>query len=139
MNHLKSNQHKKHVGIILQKNVEKINSAFKNRIVSYKVTTDGFYINIMDFFEEILDKVKKILTEELVKHFAIKFNIELFGIYFNPTHESYEVKSFNTAFRVVCNSSEFETDLSEMIQIIDRKSDEIAEKNSGKIICHFLF
>lgn len=83
---------------------------------------------------EIMFKTVKLIEDEVEKHTCIKINLELFGLYLNPNDESHHVKSFNTPFRVICSSSNIMTDVDEMIQIIDRKADEMAERDSGNLL-----
>lgn len=131
--HLRTNSHKTNAILIKDNEVEIIKTAFKERIISYRVASKCFHINILEYFQEILPKIVNIMKLELQKHTCIKLNMELFGLYLNPNNETHDVKSFNTPFRVICNSSELTNEIDEMIGIIDRKADELAEKDSGKL------
>lgn len=113
--------------------MEIINSAFQQRIISYRINPTSFHLNVSDLFKEILTKITKIIEKEQQKHNMIKMNLELFGLYLNPKDETHHIKSFNTPYRVICDSSNIKTEVDEMIQIIDRKADELAEKDSGNI------
>lgn len=130
--HLRTNIHKNNSFKVNDDgDVEIIKSAFKERIISYKIAANSFYINFVEFCDHILPKIMKIMKLELHKHTCIKLNMELFGLYLNPNDESHSVKSFNTPFRVICNSSELNNEVDEMVGIMDRKADELAEKDSG--------
>jgi len=111
--------------------VQIIKCAFQNRIISYKISPISFYVNVVDFFKEIMEKITSLLEYGLGQHTCIKFNLELFGVYLNPNDETCHIKSFNTPFRVLCESSSISNEVHQMIEIIDRKSDNLAEKDSG--------
>ncbi|KAJ8911139.1 hypothetical protein NQ315_003315 [Exocentrus adspersus] len=58
---------------------------------------------IMIFFEEIREKC---LTKYIKEHVSLKINFEAFGLYIIPEKEVSEVKSFNTANKVITPSSD---------------------------------
>lgn len=132
--HMRSNRHKNNaLETTSSKEIQVINCAFQNRIISYKISPISFYVHVKDFFEEIMPKLTNLLNSGLLQHTCIKVNLELFGIYLNPNDESHHIKSFNTPYRVLCDSSDVSKEVLQMVEIIDRKSDELAEKDSGKI------
>lgn len=133
--HLRTNKHKNNTTTQTDDDgVEIVKSAFQQRIITYKVITNNFYVSVVEYMNEIMFKTVKLIEDEVEKHTCIKINLELFGLYLNPNDESHHVKSFNTPFRVICSSSNIMTDVDEMIQIIDRKADEMAERDSGNLL-----
>ncbi|XP_030760313.1 uncharacterized protein LOC115885506 [Sitophilus oryzae] len=64
--------------------------------------------------------------------------MELFGYYYNPSTDNHDVKSFNTPFKVICNSAETKDLIEEFVTVIDNKADEFAEKDSGWILLNFV-
>ncbi|XP_030746623.1 uncharacterized protein LOC115875339 [Sitophilus oryzae] len=64
--------------------------------------------------------------------------MELFGYYYNPSTDTHDVKSFNTPFKVICNSSATKDLIEEFVTVIDNKADEFAEKDSGWILLNFI-
>lgn len=131
--HLRSNFHKNNSKMIEDKGVQIIKSAFKERIMSYRITTEKNILDVKQYFKELKDKILRILDNQLTKHTCIKINVELFGYYYNPTTNNHDVKSFNSPFKVVCKSTETKDLVEEFLMIIDNKADMFAEKDSGKI------
>lgn len=115
-----------------------INSAFKERIISYKLTVPGIHINVQDFCNQLFPNIKKVLDMELNKHQCLKINMELFGLYYNPTTDVHTIKSFNTPYRIFCYGSEVFIECSEMFEIMDRKADELVERDSGIYELYFI-
>ena len=131
--HLRTNKHKnKATYKSLQDGVEIINSAFNKRIVTYKISPKGFVLQFKIFFQEVLTRLLLVWEEEVLKHVCVKTNIEVFGYYYNPSNDQYDVKSFNTPFKIICSSSNFKEIAEEMFQIIDTKADAFAERDSGE-------
>lgn len=119
--------------MIKRKGVEIIKSAFQERIISFKILTEGFFINIQHFLQDILSKITSLIEEQLEKHTCVKANLELFGLYLNPLTEAKEIKSFNTTFRIFCSDLDDKI-LQDMFKVIDQKADEFAEKDSGTFL-----
>ncbi|XP_030763699.1 uncharacterized protein LOC115888205 [Sitophilus oryzae] len=65
--------------------------------------------------------------------------MELFGYYFHPSTENYDIKSFNTPFKLICNSGEVKNIMENLFIIIEEKADEFAERDSGWIMINLLF
>lgn len=135
--HLRSNLHKENTSSKREDGVDIINSAFQERIVSYRVRALEFYINIVLFLNDYTPKIIRLIKYELEKHHCIKLNLELYGFYYCGKTGLYEVKSFNTQFQIVCKSSNLEEILSQFYATIDRKADELAERESGEAYLHF--
>ncbi|XP_030745938.1 uncharacterized protein LOC115874796 [Sitophilus oryzae] len=65
--------------------------------------------------------------------------MELFSYYYNPSSDNHDVKLFNTPFKIICNSSATKDLIEDFLTIIDHKTDEFAEKDSGWILLNLLF
>lgn len=137
--HLLSNFHKNNSKMIEDKGVQIIKSAFKERIVSYRITTEKNILDVKQYFQHLESKIQCILDYQLNKHTCIKINMELFGYYYNPTSENYDVKSFNTPFNVICKGTETKDLMEKLIIIIDKKADEFAERDSGWALLNLLY
>ena len=80
--HRRINKHKANILIPTnQNNVSICRSAFKKRIISYKISSSEHHIYVYDFIKEINDYLFEILTNEVRKHNCVKVNVELFGSY----------------------------------------------------------
>ncbi|XP_030762881.1 uncharacterized protein LOC115887564 [Sitophilus oryzae] len=137
--HLRSNSHKNNCKTLEEKGIQVIKSAFKERIISYRLSTEENILNVKNYFKILEQKILRVFDNQLKKHTCIKVNIELFGYYYNPSNDNHDVKSFNTPFKVICNSSATKDLVEEFLTIIDNKADEFAEKDSGWILLNLLF
>lgn len=108
-----------------------IKAAFKNRIISYKVNNKKYYINVRDFLTEIKDKILAIIENAVQKHFSIKVNVKLFGMYLLDTKHFCEIKSFNTRNEIVLNSSDVEQLYNDFAATLEVKADQFQECDSG--------
>lgn len=134
-NHLRSNVHKNNIVIISTTNgVEIVKSAFQQRIVSYRIHSDNFHVNVVEFFNNISIKVFELIKDNVRTYTCIKLNMELFGLYFNPKTELQDIKSFNTPFKIICSGSNILSIIEEMSKMIDQKADELAERDSGNYL-----
>lgn len=129
--HLRTNRHKANSCQLSEDGVDYIKSAFKCRIISYKVTTPNFNINIGTFKDEIKQKVLRVIELELTKHRLIKINFELFSLYHSPVVQSQEIKSQNTSYKIISTSTNIDDVYEDLFGVIDRKADEFAERDSG--------
>lgn len=130
--HLKTNAHKLNCFVREADGIEVVRSAFKQRIVSYKITPKSYTIDIPSFQEEIKKKVVNLIRKEQEKHICVKVNLELFGVYFSAPLDLTDVKSFNTKFEVVVAGTNIEELYDKLFATIGRKADELAERESGK-------
>ncbi|XP_030766283.1 uncharacterized protein LOC115890241 [Sitophilus oryzae] len=136
--HLRSNTHKNNSKIIEQPGVQIIKSAFKERIITYRLSMEEMILNVKNYFIKLEKKILRIFEDQLRKHTCLKINMELFGYYYNPSTDNHDVKSFNTPFKVICNSAETKDLIEEFVTVIDNKADEFAEKDSGWILLNFI-
>ncbi|KAJ8983456.1 hypothetical protein NQ317_013331 [Molorchus minor] len=136
--HLRTNIHKANSCTIFEDGVEIMKSAFKRRIISYKITSSTFHVDIKKFRDEIKERVLKLIQMEQIKHKLIKLNFELFSFYHLPTSTTHEIKSHNTPYEIVCSSTNINETFDHLFNIIDRKADEFAERDSGWILLQIL-
>ncbi|KAJ8915327.1 hypothetical protein NQ315_008211 [Exocentrus adspersus] len=123
----------------LEPGVSKIVCAFKNRISSYRFTSPRSLIDYNDFFEKIKEKVFNVIRESIKEHTALKINFEAFGLYIIPEKELSDVKSFNTANKVITPSSDLQKIFEEFINEILAQASEFQEKNSGWTLKQIMF
>lgn len=90
----------------VEKGVEKLQHAFKNRISSYRFSSEHTHINPTEFLETVKPKVCALLSEYVGTHNSMKVNFELFGIYIVPEKGLAEIKAFNTKNKVVNTSTD---------------------------------
>lgn len=132
LGHLRSNRHNTR-SAASDEEVVVLKSAFKSRIVSYRISSKGHHINLGDFADEIKDKVLETVQRDVQKLGSIKLNVELFGLYFLESQNMHDIKSFNTQNRIVTVSSDL-TDLYEnFMSAIGAKMSDFSERNSGTI------
>lgn len=127
-----SNKHKLKVFKLQEPGIEVLNSAFNCRIMSYKISSSKYFVNLLHFQEYVKEKVFKVIQNELKIHKAIKVNLELFGLYYLATSATSEIKSHNTVFEVVTESTNLNILYEKLMGIIHGKLDEFAERDSGE-------
>lgn len=129
--HLRSKTHKDNESsILLSPGVEKIASAFKSRIVSYRIAATDETTAEM-FLNSIRDKVRNLINESLKKHTCIKINFELFSIFFMFKNNTQEIKSFSTKNVSIYFNYDFKSFFSSIVNTLINKSQEFEERDSG--------
>ncbi|KAJ8929999.1 hypothetical protein NQ314_017254 [Rhamnusium bicolor] len=123
--------------IVLGDNIELIQTAFKNRIATYRIkhedVTDLNSTSVESFFQSIKEKVL-LLIESVLKEqkSCIKIYFELFGWYMISTKEEeegkdevrQEIKSFNSEYQTVSISTDLEELYTNFCDILKTKSEE---------------
>lgn len=122
--HLKTNEHKSKSCVECESNISVIKTAFKNRIISFKIDNDNLKMDIVTFLEHIKDKVCEIIMKQVEIYHSIKTNIELFCTYVLPTRGDREIKSFNTKFQEITLSSNVPTIYNSFSSRINTRSEE---------------
>lgn len=84
---------------------------------------------------EIKPKAIRVVKNKLCKQNSIKINYELFGIYSLSSKDVQEIKSFNTKYVIMTQSSNFEYIFEELFRVIEKKISEIQKRDLG----HFCF
>lgn len=132
--HLRSQLHKNYTVERRGEGVEIIKGAFKNKIVTYRLTAKGEHLNFNEFFDEIRDNFHKIVRREIEKHKLIKVNVELFGFYVLPPKDIYELKSFNTKNEIFCMSTNTKDMYDSFKSRIISKAEDFQERDSGNFL-----
>lgn len=132
--HLRSLVHKARACREVESGVETIQSAFNSRIASYRVSSQRHHIVYNDFFEELGDKIKKLLVKEARKFRSIKVNLELFGRFIHPVKELTDIKSFNTRNKIINEASDWNSIYDDFVGEMTAKASEFQERESGKLI-----
>lgn len=104
--HKKTNVHKSNS--LLQThfdNVRIIATAFRNRIISYRVNPRTNNISPDLFLKQISETVCYLIKDILKKHTSIKVNFELFVWYILPKNYEKSLKSFNTKYNTVLQNT----------------------------------
>jgi len=121
--HLRSQRHLSNCAVCTTDGVKVIRSAFKNRIVTYRIDADDDNEkDIPTFLNNISLKVVDIFKRALQQYVSIKANMELFGRYVKDDEE--DLKSFNTKYEVLVEGSDLLEMFSRFSSIIGRKSEE---------------
>ncbi|XP_072400815.1 uncharacterized protein [Diabrotica undecimpunctata] len=127
--HLRSNSHKSVISN--DSGVEKLSSAFKNRIGSYRLSSNKHHTDHLEFFSVIEGNVLKLLHNYLHKFKVLKVNFELYSMYTIPEKDTYDLKSFNTKNQIITISTNLKQAYQDFIREILPKVSEIQEKESG--------
>lgn len=134
--HLRSNKHKNNNSITLIDGIDKISSAFKNRIISYRVHNVGKNegnesIPPNKFLMSLSHRVKQLLIALQTIHDSIKVNFEHFAEFSLPKNDTCEIKSFATKNIIFYKNNDFDKLFSYAVNSITTKIDEFEEKDSG--------
>lgn len=136
-NHLRSNLHKNNVARQHNQydNVSLINTAFKSRIMSYRIFqgVDKTLV-IKDFFNTIKSRCSQMIHEQAQIHTSIKVNMELFCKFIKMTDDKMidEIKSFNTKNEIIiADVSRIEQTYDVFADKIKTQSEEFQERDSG--------
>jgi hypothetical protein len=134
--HLKTIKHKNCVTIDLEEeeNVYKIDSCFKNRIVSYGIRSNDDMEDINEFLIKNKEKILNVVRNNN-KILPVKIQFELFAYFLLPSKEEEEdkfsLKSFNTSYKILLDLENLSELYDEFSFAIKNKSEEFAERESG--------
>lgn len=59
--------------------------AFKNRVITYRVSSSKTHSDLNEFFNDVKAKTKRLMETGIEKHGSIKLNITLFALYILQT------------------------------------------------------
>lgn len=116
----------------LLQNVEYITGAFNNRISSYRIKSDDLYLQVRDFCEEIGTTCKQLIQEQLAEHISIKVNLELVALFVQDVKQIHAIKTFQTSYTVVTQSTDFNEFYSESDDKLEQLLQEFLTRDSGK-------
>lgn len=133
--HLRSNTHKNNSSIEIVKGIEKISSAFRSRIASYRVLAPNTELDQIrppaHFLLTLRKHVKQLLNARLDAFDTVKVNLELFAEFTLPKNETCEIKSFATRNIIVHKNYDFSEMFSKCILDICQKMETFQERDSG--------
>lgn len=129
--HLRSLQHKANSCVNIREGVEIVQTAFQKRIISYRFSAARKHLDYGEFFCELKEKVFQVMEYEIVKHKALKINAEVFGRYIHQAQELVDVKSFNTAYKVINEGADKDEIWTDFIDVMKTKASEFEESESG--------
>lgn len=131
--HLRSNKHKEssssqpHI-----EGVEIVASAFRSRIISYKLSAqDTDQVSVDVFLSSIRSKIELLIIECLKKHVCIKVNFELYSKFLLFKNNEQEIKSFGTKNIPIYNNYDFESLFTSVMDTLRTKIDEFEDRDSG--------
>jgi len=129
--------------------IEIISTAFKSRIVTYRISNlSQDFISLNDFMESIKIKMIKLIKMKVDIEISTKINFELFALYnkYNLKNEDdhavdlvSSIKSFNTKNYIVTESSDLDLLHSELLGKLNAKSEDFTENESGWALDKILY
>lgn len=141
--HLRSIVHKNNTSVSVDNNITKINSAFKNRISSYRLETGpdrtAPVCSALEFTRLVAPSICRLIDSALANHIIVKINFELFIKVILPKDDTIETKSFATHNISVHQSYNFEELIQNISEILNTKIEEFQEKGSGWSLLDILY
>lgn len=130
--HLRTNLHKFNSKLNSEyEYIDIIATAFKNRIISYRVNPSQEFLDPEAFLMASKEIVMKVINNNLIKHGAIKLNFELFAHFIQPKSYKQQMKSFNTKYEIVYQSTDISSLFSNVVNTFERKISELELCESG--------
>uniref|UniRef100_V5I8X1 Uncharacterized protein n=1 Tax=Anoplophora glabripennis TaxID=217634 RepID=V5I8X1_ANOGL len=112
--------------------IQIINTAFKCRIISYRVYSESKHTDFNEFFSHVKPKIISLLEDVINVHKSIKVNMETFAKYILQTRDTCDIKSFNSSNRILDESVDLDDILQKFIDMMTSQTSEFEEKDSGK-------
>ncbi|XP_047985628.1 uncharacterized protein LOC125226449 [Leguminivora glycinivorella] len=131
--HLRTNLHKSNCILKTDlNNIEIIATAFKNRIVTYRLNaTQNEYVTPETFLCDIKSNIMKVVEMSLREHKSIKINYELFVYFTLPHSGKQQLKSFNTKYDVIYENTNINELFENTIEHLKNKVIEFEHRESG--------
>ncbi len=138
--HLRSLQHRANTCVEQEEDVSLVRTTFRNRIATYRLSSKQDSTSVKHFLGNFKVKFVKLVGDMVNKFSHIKVGVELFGRFLLQAKEQEEVKSFNVKFRLVSDGADLEELFQQFSVILDKKSTEFQEKESGMYYfnCNFI-
>lgn len=133
LTHERTLEHRNKSCVTVTRGVQCIESAFKNRIVTYRFNSDIHHVDYVTFFEEVKPKVITVLQDILRACKSTKVNMVAIGRYFLPTSETSSEKSFNTPNQIVTVGSDLDDIYQSFADVMKTQAAEFQEKDSGML------
>lgn len=131
--HSRSMEHKNRCCVQVSEGVQLMQSAFKNRVATYRVSSDREHVDYTGFFEEIKSKVLTLISEILRVQHTLKVNMVVVGRYFLATQEVISEKSFNTCNEIITVASDLNDVYQSFVEAMKVQSTEFQERDSGML------
>lgn len=124
------------VGDKVYEDIYVINTAFKNRIITYRCTVETDMVLLEEFIDGKKSSILKLLDDEINKHTVLKFNMELCAEYvknFNDKDNNVELSRFTHIGKMVpiTKEDDLEDVLNDQLQRIHSRMSEFQERDSG--------
>lgn len=141
--HLKSILHKNNASVNESDGIEKVSSAFRSRISSYRIYCGSDCARASaaaaqqrarpptEFLLRLRARVRALLAARMQAHNSLKVNFELFGEFCLPKNESLSIKSFATENITLHQNYNFGDMFSKVVETISHKIESFEEKDSG--------
>lgn len=144
--HLRSTVHKNNNVVIKGDGVEKISSAFRSRIASYRISQAGSDSgadlgaakgsgsnacppNI--YLRSLRSRVRELIEARIGSFNSVKVNFELFAEFSLPKNDEREIKSFATPNILIHKHYDFDDIYKSAVNLIVAKIDEFQARDSG--------
>lgn len=139
MGHQRSKQHVTATGQEpLEEGITLVQTAFKSRIASYRVTPSENCTDVVSFMNRLKDKVLKLVREQCKRNLSIKLNCELFGLFYLESKDLTDVKSFNTKNQIITSGTDLNEVYDGLTGDFDEKVSEFQERDSGWILIQLI-
>lgn len=132
--HLRTNLHKSNCLLKSEyENVDIIASAFRNRIMTYRLNPSQKveYLTVEAFLQDNKSVICKLIDTALVKNHCIKMNFELFANFILLKTNEQQLKSFNTKYETIFQSTDIDEFYSRLIDKLKQKLSEFDHCESG--------
>lgn len=134
--HLKSILHKNNSAVVESDGIEKVYSAFRSRIASYRVRCDDgrdgeSVYPPAEFLSRLRTRVRLLLSARMLAYSSIKVNFELYAEFFQHKNDSVSIKSFATENINLHQNYNFEETFLNIIHLICKKIENFEDRDSG--------
>lgn len=129
--HQRTLLHKSNCCVTVSEGIQLIQSAFKNRIATYHISSDREHLDYTIFFEEVKTKALRLIRDVIEVQKSLKINMVVVGRYILPSNETISDKSFNTTNEIVTIGSDLDEVYQTFVEAMKVQSTEFQEKDSG--------
>lgn len=137
--HLRSNQHITKSMVKIDSNCFVYKTALKNKLVIYRIIGNDEHedenISVKHFLHSLLPCIEKVIANEILAKYIIKFRFNVSGIFTRPTeeHEILEesLKFFQSEFYQHDGGSKFSIIFNKMVEEVGANVDDFQEMMSG--------
>lgn len=130
--HKKTNIHKSNCLIQSTfQNVQIIASAFKSRIISYRINSADTILAPEQFLNIVSSSVIQLIKKSLSQHKALKVNLEIFVAYYLPKDDQKSIKSFNIQYEAIFQNTDLVKFYQDCVDKIIQKCSEFELSESG--------